>query len=163
MEHKPLVVVLVVVAVLVGVTVVRGRYRDRTDPPPQPNNPPGQWFKPLDRLLDGFRSPLDVKRIIGCGRTDRLLITPTECHAVIVPGSARVSRFTLTPWAGSKVEACFGLNLEQFDECLRRSGDNKPTELDAKGSRLMVGRDSAFLALYCRAHVGPGACQVSVE
>jgi hypothetical protein len=168
MEHKGILILLVVVALLVGVAIMRGHQRDRSDKPVRAQDSPGKGFGGLDKVLGGFRKPLDIKRVIGCGRAERLLTAAPggSCDAVIIPlpGAPRVSTFKLKPQGAGPIEACFALDLKQFDKCLQGSDDNKPQQLKAENdNRMTVGRDSAFLRLYCRAPSAMGACRVSVE
>jgi hypothetical protein len=166
MEHKGILILLVVIALLVGVAIVRGHERDRSDKPARAQDSPGKGFGGLDKVLAGFRKPLDLKRVIGCARAERILTAAAggSCDAVIVPlpGAPRVSTFKLRPAAGT-IEACFALSLDRFDQCLQGQGENKPQPLKPEyENRMTVGRDSAFLRLYCRSAV-TGPCRVSVE
>ena len=167
MEHKGILILLVVIALLVGTAIARGHHRDRTDKPARAVDSPGKGFAWVDKLLAGQRKPLDIKRVIGCARAERILTAAAgkNCDAIIVPlpGAPRVSTFKLHPEGAGPVEACFALDLEHFDKCrLATDDNNKPQELKPdKTNRMTVGRDSAFLWLRCLAAVG--ACRVSVE
>jgi hypothetical protein len=160
MSPKALLIVLILVALIVGVAITRGHYRDRNDRPVRPDSAPGKGFKPLDNLLGRFRDSLDISRMTGCGRTGRALSINGYCDASIAAGRSKNSSFTLKPLGAEVVQACYAFNQRQFDDCT--GNEEKRGRLDSGGSRFVVGKDKAFLRLYCHP-AGNGPCVVSVE
>ncbi len=94
-EHKGILILLIVIALLVAVAIGRGHQRDRNDKPAHAVDSPGKGFAWVDGIFSGFRKPLDIKRVIGCARAERLLTAAPggSCDAVIIPlpGAPRVS------------------------------------------------------------------------
>lgn len=160
MSPKTLLIILVVIALLVGVAIVRGQ---RGDKPADRDseNPPGKDFF-LFKMLNGAGDSLDISRLVGCNRSGRTLRWSGTCDASILTGKPRQSRFVLRAAAGIDAKACYGFNEEQLEECDGKDMKKKSTIKADGESRFVVGQDKAFLRLYCMTAVS-GGCAVTVE
>lgn len=159
MSPKTLLIILVVIALVVGVAIVRGQRRDKPSERDS-ENPPGEDFF-LFKALNGGGDSLAVSRIVGCSRNGRTLRWSGTCDASILKGEPRQSRFVLRAALGV-AKACYGFDEEQLKRCDDQDMEKKSTiKADGK-SRFVVGQDKAFLRLYCVTAVS-GGCAVTVE
>ena len=160
MSPKTLLIILVVIALIVGVAIVRGQ---RGDKPGDRNSesPPGE-DNPLFKMLNKGGDTLAISRIIGCNRSGRRLSWSGTCDASILAGKPRQSRFVLRAQLGI-AKACYGFDEGQLKKCDDQEMDKKSTVKGDGKSRFVVGQDKAFLRLYCIPSGGSSNCAVTVE
>lgn len=159
MSPKTLLIILVVIALVVGVAIVRGQRGEKASDRDS-ENPPGEDFF-LFKALNGGGDSLAISRVVGCNRNGRTLRWSGTCDASILTGKPRQARFVLRAAVGV-AKACYGFNEEQLAECHGKDMEEKSTiKADGK-SRFVVGQDKAFLRLYCFSPVS-GGCAVTVE
>jgi hypothetical protein len=159
MSPKTLLIILVVIALVVGVAIVRGQRHEKASDR-DAENPPGEDFF-LFKWLSGGGDSLAISRMVGCHRDGRTLRWSGTCDASILTGKPRQSRFVLRASVGV-AKACYGFTEDQLKECDDKGMEEKSTiKADGK-SRFVVGQDKALLRLYCVTPVS-GGCAVTVE
>ena len=162
MDTKKLVIlILVVIAILCAMALGAGLYQgsDLTA-----KDSTKDWFpnrRPEHTTLDSGR----LHAVTGCtvsgsGTGGRITMAGLPCD-IVITGTRKWKPQTL--WlepSGSKAYACYKMSRDEFARC-PATPDNSVGEFKGKSS-LAVGRDSAFLRLYCIGAINP-SCVFAIK
>jgi hypothetical protein len=159
---KVAILVLVLIAVVAFMALGAGAYRDHQEKGRSPDLSADAGVKLIDKVTGVFRSKFDVKRLqpgTGCSVSGGAITVSGPCQVLVAPGSARPSRFRLSP-AGGTVFLCFAMSRGDFTKCVAGGGDPKPKELE-KPADFTVAKDTTYLYLDCRS--SGGNCGLTVR
>jgi len=159
MDGKRIVIlVLVVVAILCAMALGAGAYQAKRDKSGGGNTSVPGFVNAIGRLFVPQRTTLDSARlkpqtgclVSGAGPGASITVGPVPCSVVIDAGThATPQVLRLAPPDAPQGYACYKLSAAAFDSCpaATPAGDEK---FKFKGATsFSVGRDSAFLRLYC--------------